>query len=134
MSRYAFDFTMKTGDTITSSQNGFVVTSLEDYDGWGYSDEWKSYVNQVIVYDTASNLFTMYGHLKKNGNLVELGQYVTVGEPIAISGKTGQTSEEHLHFNVLQADNGKSGLKSYPLDSIGQYKVKALKRYQWMKH
>ncbi len=134
LSRYAFDFTMKIGDTITSTQDGYVVAAIDGYDGWGYGDKWTAYANQIMIYDTFSNLFTMYGHLKQNGSLVELGQHVKIGEPIALSGKTGQTSEEHLHFNVLQADNGKSGLTSYRLDSIGDYKVKELDRYQWMEN
>ncbi len=129
-SRYAFDFTMNIGDTITSTQNGFIVTVIDGYNGWGYSKKWKAYGNQVMVYDTASNLFTMYGHLKQHGSLVEIGDYVSIGQPIALSGKTGQTSEKHLHFNVFQANNGKGGLTSYPLDSIGEYKVKELKRHQ----
>ena len=133
-SRYAYDFTMKIGDTVTSVQDGFIVGVVEGYKGWGMSDKWKAYGNQVMVYDSVSHLFTMYGHLQHEGSLVELGDYVKIGQPIAISGRTGQTTEEHLHFNVFQADRGSSGLKSYPLDSIGGYKVKDLKRYQWMEN
>lgn len=133
-SRYAFDFTMKIGDTITSSQNGYVVTVIDGYKGWGYSSKWNSFGNQVMIYDTLSNLFTMYGHLKQNGSLVKTGDYVTIGQPIAISGQTGQAQTEHLHFNVFRADNGKSGLTSFRLDSIGNYKVKDLEYYQLMKN
>lgn len=133
-SRYAFDFTLSKGDTVTSAQDGFVVGVVEGYTGWGRSSKWKPYANQVIVYDTASHLFTQYGHLKKDGSLVEVGDAVTIGQPIALSGLTGETSEEHLHFNVFRADDGKGGLRSYPLDSIGQYKVKELKRCQRMTH
>lgn len=133
-SRYAFDFTMRIGDTITSTQDGFVVVAIDGYRGWGMSDRWKPFGNQVMVYDTASHLFTMYGHLKEDGSLVEVGDFVRVGQPIALSGKTGQTTEEHLHFNVLRADSGKSGLISHPVDSIGGYRVKELKRYQWMEN
>lgn len=133
-SRYAFDFTMKIGDTITSSQDGYVVGVIDGYNGWGNGNKWKPYSNQVIIYDTSSHLFTMYGHLKQYGSLVEVGEYVTTGQAIALCGKTGQTSEEHLHFNVLRADRKTASLISYPLDSIGNYKVKALKRYQLMKH
>ncbi|MEO1805224.1 MAG: M23 family metallopeptidase [Bacteroidota bacterium] len=134
LSRYAFDFTMEIGDTVTSTQNGYVVAVIDGYKGWGSGDKWKPYVNQVMIYDTTSHLFTMYGHLMQDGSLVEAGQYVTVGQPIGLSGKTGQTTEEHLHFNVLKADKGKRGLQSYPLDSIGNYKVKTLERYQWMEN
>jgi len=55
LSRYAFDFTMKIGDTVTAAQNGYVVTVIDGYDGWGYGDKWKSYVNQVMIYDTYSH-------------------------------------------------------------------------------
>lgn len=133
-SRYAFDFTLKIGDTITSTQNGYVIGVVDGYKGWGMSNKWKSFGNQVIIYDTISHLFTMYGHLKEHGSLVDVGEYVSIGQPIALSGKTGQTTEEHLHFNVLQADRGKRGLKSYALDTIGNYKVDQLKRGQWMKN
>ena len=133
-SRYAFDFSMKIGDTITSSQNGYVVTLIDEYKGWGRSSKWKPFSNQIMIYDTSSNLFTMYGHLKQHGSLVELGQHVVAGEPIALSGKTGLAPEEHLHFNVFRANDGKSGLTSFRLDSIGDYKVKELKRYQMMEN
>ena len=133
-SRYAFDFTMKTGDTICSVQNGYVIGVIDAYDGWGYSDKWKPYANQVMIYDTSTHLITMYGHLKHSGSLVKLGDYVTIGQPIALSGQTGLASEEHLHFNVLQAVDTESGLKSFQLDSFGNYKVSELKRYQTMKH
>lgn len=134
LSRYSFDFTMKIGDTITSVQNGCVVSVIDGYTGWGSGNKWKSYANQVLIYDTLTHLFTMYGHLDTNGSLVEVGQCVQIGDPIAISGKTGQTTEEHLHFNVLRANNSTSGLISYPLDSIGKYRVKELKRYQVMEN
>jgi len=134
LSRYAFDFTMNIGDTISSSQDGYVIGVIDGYKGWGNSSKWKSYSNQVMIYDTISHLFTMYGHLKQYGSLVEVGEYVTIGQPIALSGKTGQTTEEHLHFNVLRANSEKGSLISYPLDSIGNYKVNRLKRYQLMKH
>jgi murein DD-endopeptidase MepM/ murein hydrolase activator NlpD len=134
VSRYAFDFTMNIGDTITSVQDGYVIGVIDGYKGWGNSSKWKPFANQVMIYDTTSHLFTMYGHLKQYSSFVDVGDYVTIGQPIALSGKTGQTSEEHLHFNVLKADSEKGNLISYPLDSIGNYKVKELKRYQLMKN
>lgn len=133
-SRYAFDFTMNIGDTVSSTQDGFVITVVDGYNGWGYGEKWKPFGNQVMLYDTASHLFTMYGHLKQHSSFVKVGDYVSIGQPIALSGKTGQTTEKHLHFNVFRADNSTSGLRSHPLDSIQNYKVKELKRYQLMEN
>ena len=59
LSRYAFDFTLNTGDTITSSQNGYVVAVVDGYKGWGKSAKWKPFGNQIIIYDTLSHLFTI---------------------------------------------------------------------------
>ena len=41
--------------------------------------------------------------------MVELGDYVEKGQPIGISGMTGYTTIEHLHFNVKIPTN-KNGL------------------------
>jgi murein DD-endopeptidase MepM/ murein hydrolase activator NlpD len=132
LSQYAFDFTMSTGDTVTSVQDGYVIGVIDGYNGWGTGDKWKSYSNQIIIYDPATYLFTMYGHLKQNSSMVKVGDSVIIGQAIALSGQTGQAQEEHLHFNVMIADSLKGGLKSYRLDSIGNYKVNELKRYQLM--
>jgi hypothetical protein len=133
-SRYAFDFTMNVESTVCSAQDGFVVGVIDGYKGWGRSAKWKPFGNFIMVYDTSTHLFTQYGHIKQNGSLVNLGDYVKIGQPIGYTGKSGQMTEPHLHFNVLQGNDGKSSLKSYRLDSIGNYAVKKLKRYQWMKN
>lgn len=43
-------------------------------------------------------LYTIYGHLSKQ--LVHTNQKITAGMPIGISGNTGLSTAEHLHFGV----------------------------------
>lgn len=64
-SRYAVDFNMKTGDTITSADNGFVVGVIKDYEYGGNDRKWRDYANYITVYHPESGLFTQYVHLKK---------------------------------------------------------------------
>lgn len=39
LSRYAFDFTMSIGDTVTSTQDGYVIGVIDGYHGWGNGDK-----------------------------------------------------------------------------------------------
>lgn len=39
--------------------------------------------------------------------------------PIARSGNTGQSTIEHLHFNVLVPENSENGLRSVPNEFVG---------------
>jgi len=127
-SRYALDFNLKTNDTICSATSGFVVGVVDRYKLGGKSDKWKPYGNYVTVYEPKSGLFTQYVHLTKNGSLVQLGDKVISGEPIALSGNTGQTDIEHLHFSCLIPINNNDGLKSIPFEFKQGYKSQELKK------
>ncbi|OAI44489.1 hypothetical protein AYO38_02175 [bacterium SCGC AG-212-C10] len=55
------------------------------------------YGNYVII-QCDSDWSTVYGHF--SANLVTAGQKVTKGWPIGISGSTGNSTGEHLHFEI----------------------------------
>ncbi|MGJ8734917.1 MAG: M23 family metallopeptidase, partial [Cellulophaga sp.] len=113
-SRYAVDFDLKKNDTICSATNGFVVGVVDKYELGGEGDKWKPYGNYITIYEPISGLFTQYVHLVKNGSFVKVGDEVISGQVIGLSGETGQTDIEHLHFNCLIPANSNDGLKSIP--------------------
>ncbi len=129
-SRYAFDFNLNLGDTICAATQGFVVGVVENYKFGGSQKKWRNFANQITVYDPETALFTQYVHLDYKGSLVEVGDRVEIGQCIGISGMTGFTNIEHLHFNCLKPNHSEDGLISIPVDSIGPYNVSALKRNQ----
>ncbi|MFD4559530.1 M23 family metallopeptidase [Streptomyces sp. NPDC058469] len=81
------DFHASTGTSVHAVGSGTVVEA-----GWG-----GSYGNQVVI-KMADGMYTMYGHLSSIG--VSVGQTVTPGEQIGLSGATGNVTGPHLHFEA----------------------------------
>lgn len=125
--KYAVDFEMKTGDTITSADDGFVVGVIKDYKFGKDDKKWIPYSNYITIYHPKSGLFTQYVHLKKDGSFVKVGDAVKRNQPIGLSGATGFASGEHLHFNVLVPEKDKT-LKSVPFSFENHLSSKSLKK------
>ena len=45
--------------------------------------------------------FGIYGHCLENGSSVKIGQHVTEGQVLGLSGNTGASTGDHLHFEAL---------------------------------
>ena len=75
------------GDTIRAVFPGMVRMS-QSYGGYG----------KVIVIRHYNGLETVYSHNSRN--LVKIGDYVDAGQPIALTGRTGRATTEHLHFEI----------------------------------
>jgi len=73
---------------IQASNNGRVIFA-QDLGIYGLT----------VVIDHGQGLYTMYGHLSSIEATV--GQFVTKGETIGVSGTTGLASGDHLHFGFL---------------------------------
>lgn len=128
-SRYAIDFDLKIGDTISSADDGFVVGVIEDYKDYGTSKKWRENdrSNYITLYHPHSGLYTQYVHLDHQGALAELGDYVQKGQPIALSGMTGYTTTPHLHFNVKIPTEDR-GLISTPVEFENGIRGEQLKK------
>jgi murein DD-endopeptidase MepM/ murein hydrolase activator NlpD len=127
-SRFALDFDLKTNDTICSATDGFVVGLVDKYKHTGKGPEWQPYGNFLTIYEPNSGVFTQYAHLVENGSLVKMGDKVYRGQKIALSGNTGQSTEDHLHFSALVPVNSEEGLKSIPIEFVGGIKGINLKK------
>ena len=63
------------------------------------ADQDSVYGNYVVI-DHGGGLSTMYGH--NEVLLVEPGERVTRGQPIAYSGNSGRSTAPHLHYEIRQ--------------------------------
>ena len=90
----AYDFAMRIGTLITASRAGTVIFVEESGK--------KSEINNLVVVDHGDDTFAEYMHLKQDGALVEVGNFVEQGDEIGLSGATGLAGYPHLHFIVVQ--------------------------------
>ena len=90
------DLAAGAGTPIHAAGAGKVIKSNPNTDGSGYG-------NYVII-DHGNGLQTLYGHML-NAPTVQEGATVQKGQDIGVVGSTGQSTGNHLHFEVNQ--NGK---------------------------
>ena len=88
------------GTPILAAHSGTVIIS-----GWN-----NSYGNQVLL-DNGAGLSTRYAHMTQTA--VTAGEAVTAGQVIGYVGSTGDSTGNHLHFEVMQG-----GVRVDPLSFV----------------
>ena len=88
------------GTPILAAHSGAVLVS-----GWN-----DSYGNQVLL-DNSAALSTRYAHMTQTA--VTAGEAVTAGQVIGYVGNTGDSTGNHLHFEVMQ-----NGVRVNPMDMV----------------
>ena len=81
------DIDCVTGDPIRASRAGRVVTASYDGGGYGYH----------VVIDHGGGFASLYAHMSE---LYVSGGSVSQGETIGACGSTGQSTGDHLHFEI----------------------------------
>jgi murein DD-endopeptidase MepM/ murein hydrolase activator NlpD len=77
------------GTTIVAAESGTVLIASQ-VNGYG----------NTVVIDHGGGLWTWYGHIRDGGIKVSEGQSVKRGQKIAEVGSTGDSTGNHLHFEV----------------------------------
>ena len=88
------------GTPILAAHSGTVLVS-----GWN-----DNYGNQVLL-DNGAGLSTRYAHMTQTA--VTAGEAVTAGQIIGYVGSTGDSTGNHLHFEVMQ-----NGVRMNPLELV----------------
>ncbi|MEM8861152.1 MAG: M23 family metallopeptidase [Chloroflexota bacterium] len=89
-SHHGLDMALKPGTQVKAIANGRVVKIERDHKIYGVT----------LVIDHGNDLFGMYAHLLDV--TVELDQFVTQGETVALSGNSGRSSAPHLHVEIRE--------------------------------
>jgi murein DD-endopeptidase MepM/ murein hydrolase activator NlpD len=109
---YAVDIAMPVGTPILAARDGVVMTIDNDFFGAGLDmAKYGDRANNIrIVHDDGT--MAVYAHLQLESARVSVGDHVSAGQELALSGDTGFTRGPHLHFCVQR--NAEMDLVSVP--------------------
>lgn len=114
LSRNAIDFVMPEGTTVNAARSGIVVGTEASFKAGGNDRTLLDKANYVdVLHDDGT--VASYAHLKENSLAVTIGQRVSAGEKLALSGSTGYSSGPHLHFSVWTLEKRDKGFERVSL-------------------
>jgi lipoprotein NlpD len=90
------------GTPVAAAAAGVVVAST-----------YQTRYGRVVKIEHLNGFMTVYAH--NDQNLVEAGDRVTIGQPIAAVGRTGRATAHHLHFEIRQTGLAYNPLYMLPL-------------------
>ncbi|MFB7632901.1 M23 family metallopeptidase [Streptomyces sp. NPDC056149] len=97
------DFVVPTGTKVHAVHKGTVVKAGPNGGGDG-----PAYGNAIVI-KHPNGMYTQYAHLSQIQ--VHVGQQVSTGQQIGLSGSTGNSTGPHLHFEVRTGPNYGSGIE-----------------------
>jgi murein DD-endopeptidase MepM/ murein hydrolase activator NlpD len=98
------DFGAPIGTQVIASASGTVIVAKD-------ANKWNGGYGYYVVIEHENGTQTLYAHLSKLN--VDVGQNVSQGEQIALSGNTGRSTGPHLHFEVRGGKNPFGDYKKY---------------------
>lgn len=87
---------------IVAAASGTVMKASDSGDGYG---------NCVII-QHSDNYYTLYGHMATGSLLVKEGDKVNAGQQIGTMGSTGNSTGNHLHFEITKIE-GQFSMSAY---------------------
>jgi murein DD-endopeptidase MepM/ murein hydrolase activator NlpD len=99
----SIDYVCSVGTPIKAAADGIIIDVKDVSDKGGYSRHFEKYENFIEIRHE-NDEYSYYGHIKKGGSLVKIGDKVKAGQMIGYSGNVGWlanlVNEPYLHFMV----------------------------------
>ncbi|MGY0060446.1 M23 family metallopeptidase [Streptomyces sp. LZ34] len=108
------DFVVPSGTSVRAVHGGVVVKA-----GGNGAGDGPAYGNAIVIKHD-NNTYSQYAHLSLVK--VSVGQTVTTGQEIGLSGSTGNSTGPHLHFEIRTTPNYGSAVE--PLAFLRSHGVK----------
>jgi murein DD-endopeptidase MepM/ murein hydrolase activator NlpD len=122
---YGADVLAVTDATVAATKDG-IPQNVPGIDSRAVPITLETVAGNYIILDLGGGNFCMYAHLQPGSLKVKVGDKVKRGQTMALLGNSGNSTEPHLHFQVMDAPSplGAEGLP-YLIDSFellsGQY-------------
>jgi len=103
------------GKPIFAPAAGYITTIENNIDDNKISNVnlEKNWGNSIVIYH-ADNVYSQLSHLKKDSIKVSVGDYVRVGELLALCGSSGRSPEPHLHYQIQNQPHVGATTIKYP--------------------
>lgn len=93
----ALDFNMPHGSQVRAARAGVVIAVVQGFTENCLREECKRMANYILVYHSDGTIAD-YSHLQYNEARVAVGDTVSKGDLLGLSGSTGYARGPHLHF------------------------------------
>jgi hypothetical protein len=120
LAAYAFDFDLSY-ETVVAARSGKVIMAYAGSNSGGCSRYYSNSTNYVVI-DHGDGTAGLYMHLAYDSVSVNVGDIVSQGQPLGISGETGVTCSDdgrdpgpHLHFQVERFEQDHYLTQSLPI-------------------
>jgi murein DD-endopeptidase MepM/ murein hydrolase activator NlpD len=127
----ALDFKMRKGTKVCCMREGIVKELKEDSNRGGLRTKYFSEGNYILV-QHSDHSYAWYFHLKRNGALVNVGDSISRGQVIGLSGNTGYSLFPHLHVEVVVHDENR--YKQIPMQFQLRGGVRYLKPFHFYRN
>ena len=125
--QFALDFKAKKGTPVHAAREGIVYKTESSNVKGGPKKKFLRLGNHIVI-KHSDGTFAAYWHLLYEGVFVKVGDAITKGQLIGLSGNTGYSSWPHLHFDVYYFSNGKQ--VTIPTKFVTNKGIKELKVYR----
>jgi hypothetical protein len=122
----ANDFKIKSGTIICAARGGVVIDVMKESNIGGLNDK-ENHWNYVIIQHNDGST-AIYGHLQQHGALVNIGDSISQGQDIGLSGNTGYSAFPHLHFQVKNKEGEQIPVRF--LTQFGKQYLRQLIKYR----
>lgn len=99
---YSVDYIVPIGTPVRAAAEGIIIDIKDDSDTGGADQKLEKDENFIEIRHP-NDEYSYYGHIRKDGAFVKIGEKVAAGQLIGKSGNTGwlaNLTEPHLHFMV----------------------------------
>jgi len=114
--RYAIDLAVTEGTQIICPRDGLVIDFQNEFTECGQDQRFESKTNYLSIVHKDGTV-SEYVHLKHDGVLCELGEFVKKGQIVGYTGNTGWSYGPHLHFHVRNSAAKNSHTKRIAFDN-----------------
>ena len=106
-----------TGIDLVGNKDSKVLCVKEGEVTWaGWQNGYGNCVEVKHKGENAEIFYTFYAHMQNNSICVSKGQILQEGQVVGVQGTTGNSTGDHLHFEIRLADKSKIKPVSYLFD------------------